>query len=189
MQLPPFQLEAGADLTHHVVRTCYAGPAAAGARDRGLLERHLPLLNDVLFDAPTQVVRRTVAELKDVGTLPTGFALMDHAPTVVVVHALTGDARVLGTRGFWAALGSPHGPLDTAHKRVLCINLLGSCYGSSGPCDAGFPRYEDDRKSDIVHAAKGAFQVPVARMPATVTTIDQARSILLALDALGIQRV
>ncbi|MCI0569136.1 MAG: alpha/beta fold hydrolase [Myxococcaceae bacterium] len=88
-------------------------------------------------------------------------------PTVLVVHALTGDARAGGPEGWWGPLIGPGRVLDPQRVRVLCFNLLGSCYGTSGPGDADFP-------------------VEADATPATVTSWDQARSLLLALDALGV---
>jgi homoserine O-acetyltransferase len=92
-------------------------------------------------------------------------------PTVLLVHALTGDARAGGEGGWWEPVVGPGRVLDPARMRLLCFNLLGSCYGSSGPADADFPRASD------------------GETPAAVTTWDQARSLLLALDALGVGRL
>lgn len=61
---------------------------------------------------------------------------------VLVVHALTGDSHAAqgGSSGdpgagWWEGLIGPGKALDTSKYFVLCANLLGSCYGSSGPCD------------------------------------------------------
>jgi homoserine O-acetyltransferase len=86
------------------------------------------------------------------------------APVVLLVHALTGDARAAGADGWWGPLIGPGRPLDPSRHRLLCFNNLGSCYGSSGPTQAGFPE-------------------------GPLTTWDQARSLLLALDALGVAEV
>jgi homoserine O-acetyltransferase len=106
----------------------------------------------------------------DAAAIRAGRPLSSTVPTVLVVHALTGDARAGGPDGWWEPLIGPGRVLDPRRVRVLCFNLLGSCYGSSGPTDGDFPV-----------AADGT--------PATVTTWDQARSILLALDALGIREL
>jgi homoserine O-acetyltransferase len=96
--------------------------------------------------------------------------LSTSVPTVLLVHALTGDARAGGPEGWWEPLIGPGRVLDPQRVRLLCFNLLGSCYGSSGPTDADFPS-----------TAGGT--------PASVTTWDQARSLLLALDSLGVQEL
>ena len=132
----------------------------------------------IVAPEPWRVVRRTGP-----GPLPIasgGRGLDPSVPTVVVVHALTGDARA---SDWWSALVGVGAPIDPARVRVLAFNLLGSCYGTTGPADADFPRASDDDRDDddaTVAANDG---------PATITTWDQARSILLALDALGVRRV
>jgi len=49
---------------------------------------------------------------------------------VLVCHALSGSARV---GDWWSALFGEGGPLDIERDCVICANVLGSCYGSSGP--------------------------------------------------------
>lgn len=121
--------------------------------------------------------------------------LSDATPTVVVVHALTADAVLAGDHGWWSPLVGPDGPLDPEHTRILCFNNLGSCYGSFGPLDPGFPTVADERRTagalgeDVeMNPGKGWFELP-AEHPATVTTWDQARALWLALDHLGIEHV
>ena len=53
------------------------------------------------------------------------------APQVLVVHALTGSADAAGD--WWAPLIGPGRAIDTSRFGVLCANLLGGCYGSTGP--------------------------------------------------------
>jgi homoserine O-acetyltransferase len=52
---------------------------------------------------------------------------------VVVFHALTGDADAAG--GWWREVIGPGRALDTDRFAVLSPNLLGSCYGTTGPAD------------------------------------------------------
>lgn len=113
------------------------------------------------------------------------------APVIVVVPALTGDARAGGPGGFWEPLIGPGKALDTTRYRVLCCNLLGSCHGTSGAADPDFPRAAGEHTVPVPAAegGKGAFELPWAELPATVTTWDQARSLALTLDALGVERV
>ncbi len=49
---------------------------------------------------------------------------------VLVCHALSGSARV---GEWWPELFAPDGLLNLDRDCVLCVNLLGSCYGSTGP--------------------------------------------------------
>jgi homoserine O-acetyltransferase len=49
---------------------------------------------------------------------------------VLVCHALTGSALV---GAWWPEIFAPGAVLSLEHDFVICINMLGSCYGSTGP--------------------------------------------------------
>ena len=49
---------------------------------------------------------------------------------VLVCHALSGSALV---GSWWPEVFAPGAVLSLDHDFVICINLLGSCYGSTGP--------------------------------------------------------
>lgn len=51
---------------------------------------------------------------------------------ILVFHALTGSADV---SSWWEPVIGPGRPLDTTRHAVIAANLLGSCYGSTGPLD------------------------------------------------------
>jgi len=96
--------------------------------------------------------------------------------TVLVIHALTGDAHATGGRGggagWWDGFVGPGRLVDPARHFVVCANLPGSCYGSSGPATAN----------------------PWTRRPAgpdfpAVTTRDMARALRGLLDFLGVGQV
>jgi len=98
-----------------------------------------------------------------------GLAPTD-GPQVLVVHALTGSADAAGD--WWEPLIGPGRALDTTCYGVLCANLLGGRYGTSGPVSLD----------------------PQTRRPygssfPPVTTRDQARAQWRLLDALGVERV
>jgi homoserine O-acetyltransferase len=83
------------------------------------------------------------------------------APQVLVIHALTGSADAAGD--WWEPLIGEGRALDTRRVGVLGANLLGGCYGTTGPTTMpGFP---------------------------DVTTRDQARAQWRLLDALGVGRL
>lgn len=145
LSLPPLTLEHGGVVQAHRARGWWAGPEAPA----------LPAVEAT----PWAVVRGDTAR-----AAPTAGRLSAH-PVVLVVHALTGDMRAGGEGGWWAPVIGPGQPIDPTTHHVLCFNLLGGCYGSSGPLDPGFPP------------------------GAVVTTRDQARALAMALDALGVERL
>ncbi len=74
----------------------------------------------------------------------------DAERVILVCHALSGDAHAAGwdrdwqtdgrpwrekKPGWWDAVIGPGKSLDTRHYRILCANVLGSCYGTTGPAD------------------------------------------------------
>jgi len=76
---------------------------------------------------------------------------------ILLCHALTGSAHAAGqyedesVPGWWDPLIGPNKPIDTNKYFVVCSNVFGGCYGTSGPRstnpDTGklyrldFPRY------------------------------------------------
>ena len=79
------------------------------------------------------------ARLQDVtlGYETWGTLNADRSNAVLIEHALTGDTHV--TRGateepgWWEQLAGPGAPVDTDRYFVVSINILGGCYGSTGP--------------------------------------------------------
>jgi homoserine O-acetyltransferase len=88
---------------------------------------------------------------------------------VLVCHALTGSADVAD---WWGALIGPGGALDPARDFIVCANVLGSCYGTTGP---GSPEW------DAVFGTQ-----PEA---AAVTVRDVVHVQRALLDALGVRRL
>lgn len=88
---------------------------------------------------------------------------------VWVCHALTADSDVAS---WWPGTVVPGGFLDPARFFVICANIPGSCYGSTGPMSTnpatGQPWYGDFPR---------------------LTIRDIARSLALLADALGITRI
>ena len=82
---------------------------------------------------------------------------------VIVFHALTGSADAAGD--WWRRVIGPGLAIDPTRWAVLAPNLLGSCYGSTGPADR-----------------------PDDPFPA-VTPRDQARFVALLVESLGVRRV
>jgi homoserine O-acetyltransferase len=106
---------------------------------------------------------------------------------VLVLHALSGDAHVAGwdrtaaesgrawrgrKPGWWDAMVGPGKPIDTSRFHVLCVNVLGSCYGTTGPAS---PDPQTGRPYGL-------------RFP-VVTVGDWVRLQARLLDELGIERL
>ena len=105
---------------------------------------------------------------------------------ILVCHALSGDAHAAGwdknwaegrrwredKPGWWDAIIGPGKALDTSRFRVICTNVLGSCYGTTGPASIN-PETGKNYGLDF----------PV------VTVQDWVRLQKLFLDKLGITRL
>ncbi|MGM9473586.1 homoserine O-acetyltransferase MetX [Pseudarthrobacter sp. YS3] len=61
----------------------------------------------------------------------------DGSNAVLIEHALTGSTHVTrgdsDEEGWWEQLAGPGAPVDTERFFVVSINILGGCYGSTGP--------------------------------------------------------
>ncbi|PSQ37270.1 homoserine O-acetyltransferase [Halobacteriales archaeon SW_12_69_24] len=98
---------------------------------------------------------------------------------VLVCHALTGSAHVAGSRrradtagqahAWWDDIVGPGKAIDTTEYYVVCVNVPGSCYGTSGP-PATNPRTGE----------------PWGTAFPAVTVGDWTRSQRLVLDELGV---
>ena len=57
---------------------------------------------------------------------------------ILIQHALTGDSHVASSNrlpepGWWEYLVGPGKPIDTDRWFVIATNMIGGCYGSTGP--------------------------------------------------------
>ncbi len=57
----------------------------------------------------------------------------ERSNAILVCHALSGSAHAGGDGGWWSDCIGPGKAFDTDRFFVICSNVLGSCYGSSGP--------------------------------------------------------
>lgn len=87
--------------------------------------------------------------------------------TVLICHALTGSADV---EEWWPGLIGPSGAFDPGFDRIVCSNILGSCYGTTGPVSP-------------IPGSTGRYRHRFPR----VTVRDMVRAQRQLLDALGIQ--
>jgi homoserine O-acetyltransferase/O-succinyltransferase len=180
VRLPDFVLEAGAPLRTLTMRGWVSAPDGDVGIPGAWLQRV-----EVRQHSREQVVRRGPQTVVP----DAAVQLSSSVPTVLVVHALTGDHRVGGEGGWWSEVCGPGLPLDTTRFRVLCFNNLGSCYGSTGPADTDFPTRNEEPEPRVAPGTRGAWAQRTDDVPATVTTWDQAHAILSALDALGLTSI
>jgi len=102
----------------------------------------------------------------------------DRSNAILICHALTGDQYVASTHpitgkdGWWVRLVGEGKPVDPARHFIICINVLGSCMGSSGPASI-----------DPATGEKWAMRFPV------ITIADMVRAQAMLLDHLGIGRL
>jgi homoserine O-acetyltransferase len=88
---------------------------------------------------------------------------------VLVCHALSGSALV---GSWWPEIFAPGAVLSLEHDFVICVNMLGSCYGSTGP--------------GAVNPETGAIYGPDFPL---VSIRDNVRAQAQLLDSLGIRRL
>jgi homoserine O-acetyltransferase/O-succinyltransferase len=88
---------------------------------------------------------------------------------VLVCHALSGSALV---HSWWPEVFAPGAVLSLEHDFVICINLLGSCYGSTGPLSVN-PETGSPYGSDF----------PL------VSIADNVRAQARLLDSLGVRKL
>ena len=74
----------------------------------------------------------------------------DGENAILVSHGYTSNPHAAGPGGWWEPLIGPGRAIDTDRWFVLCINMIGSAYGSSGP-EPGRP-FPDIEVSDMVAA-------------------------------------
>lgn len=97
---------------------------------------------------------------------------------IVICHALTGSHHAAGTyegdnkAGWWDSLIGQGKAVDTDRFFVICTNVIGSCFGSTGPMSLRYPYNEAYR-----------FKFPV------VTILDMVKAQRILFDRLGIHEV
>jgi len=146
-----------------------AGDGPDGAKAPVLKGLQPTYEGDFVLEAPLELdCGRTLAEV----TLHYAVygrlnAARDNA--VLVCHALSGSAQV-GV--WWPEIFAPGGLLNLERDCVLCVNLLGSCYGSTGPGSV-------DRETGELYGP----DFPL------ISIADNVRAQARLLDSLGIQRL
>ncbi len=106
----------------------------------------------------------------------------DKSNAILIFHALSGSAHVTrsiedfeenkGVKGWWEKMVGPCKAFDTKKYFIICANVLGSCYGTTGP--------------GSINPEKGvqyALDFPI------VTINDMVKSQKFLIDFLGIQKL
>jgi homoserine O-acetyltransferase/O-succinyltransferase len=103
----------------------------------------------------------------------------ERSNAILVTHAWTGSAHLAGKyskeetkQGWWDAIVGPGRLLDTDRYFVICSNVIGSCYGSTGPSSIN-PRT----------GKRYNLSFPV------ITVRDMVRAQILLIDHLGIDKL
>lgn len=103
----------------------------------------------------------------------------DRSNAVLICHALSGGAHAAGYRsaqdrkpGWWDSAIGPRKAFDTNRFFVICSNVIGSCYGSTGPSS--------------IHPITGK---PYALNFPVVTIGDMVRAQVRLIDHLGIEKL
>lgn len=97
---------------------------------------------------------------------------------IVICHALTGSAHVAGfykedkKPGWWNDFVGPQKIIDTNKYFVIASNVIGGCFGSTGPMSPRYPSYEPYR-----------YKFPV------VTIKDMVKAQRILFSSLGIEKV
>ncbi|MEC5180159.1 homoserine O-acetyltransferase MetX [Arthrobacter sp. CG_A4] len=120
-------------------------PAAPPETERLETGRPEAARSERVPDGTVQYLRIGDLQLESGSTLPDitlayetwGTLTPDGSNAVLIEHALTGDTHV--TRGateepgWWEQLAGPGAPVDTDTYFAVSVNILGGCYGSTGP--------------------------------------------------------
>ncbi|CAD6906777.1 unnamed protein product [Tilletia controversa] len=142
------------------------------------------------------------------GLLPTGFTLAyetwgqlnEARDNVILLHTgLSASSHAAATEanpqpGWWQAYIGPGRALDTNRFFIICTNVLGGCYGSTGPSspytDAG-----EDHVASSASSSSSPLSASVGQQDATerwgtrfpiLSLFDMIRAQFLLLDQLGI---
>lgn len=93
-----------------------------------------------IFTYPHRFQLETGAALNNLRIAYTIYGNINAAETIWVCHALSGSAAVLE---WWPGIFGVSKPFDPSKYRIICANVIGSCYGSTGPANsiepANFP--------------------------------------------------
>jgi homoserine O-acetyltransferase len=88
------------------------------------------------FHYPHQLQLESGQHLNQIKVAYQQFGNPSAQETIWVCHALTGNAQL---NEWWPGLFAENGLFNTSEYRIICANVLGSCYGTTGPNDLPEP--------------------------------------------------
>lgn len=127
------------------------------------------------FSSPLYLESGRILEPYEIAYETYGELNEDKSNVVLVCHALSGSHHAAGFHegdkkaGWWDGLIGDHKAIDTKKYFVICTNVIGSCFGSTGPMSGMYPSEEPYR-----------LKFPV------VTIKDMIRAQMQLLSSLGI---
>ena len=130
------------------------------------------------FTNPLYLESGRILEPYDITYETYGEMNEDKSNIVVVCHALTGSHHAAGTyegeskAGWWDGFIGSGKAIDTDKYFVICSNVIGSCFGSTGPMSLQYP-----------HQTPYRYKFPV------VTIKDMVKAQRILFDRLDIHRV
>lgn len=130
------------------------------------------------FTNPLYLESGRILEPYDITYETYGHLNDDKSNVIVVCHALTGSHHAAGTyegdnkAGWWNGFIGSGKAIDTDKYFVICSNVIGSCFGSTGPMSSHHPHHEPYR-----------YKFPV------VSIKDMVKAQRILFDRLDIHRV
>jgi homoserine O-acetyltransferase len=130
------------------------------------------------FSSPLYLESGRILEPYEIAYETYGELNADKSNVVLVCHALSGSHHAAGTYegdrkpGWWDGLIGDGKAIDTTKYFVICTNVVGSCFGSTGPMSENYPSEELYR-----------LKFPV------ITVKDMVRAQMQMLSSLGIYHV
>ncbi|MFX1364563.1 MAG: homoserine O-acetyltransferase [Promethearchaeota archaeon] len=95
---------------------------------------------------------------------------------ILIFHALSGSSHVFKANseigGWWDEMVGPNKPFDTNKYFIICANILGSCYGSTGP-----------NSLNPLNGKRYGLDFPI------ITIHDIVRAVKMLIDYLGVQKL
>lgn len=143
--------------------------ALAGWITTGMAQAQELIVEKKIFELPSFTTQsgRTLKQVR-VGWESYGTLNADKSNAVLICHFFSGNSHAAGKYaaadpqpGYWDAIIGPGKAIDTDRFHVVCSNVLGGCYGTTGPSSiepatgrpyaTRFPRYTI---RDMVHVQK-----------------------------------